>query len=450
MKIRNLLVSGFSLCVLGAIPQPAEAQFFKKISNMLETVDKALGGDASKSNANTEKTDNDEPQAGTTVNGIHQATLYDGKTTMKCPVVTSSTKVISVDVSPDIYVDMASYSDGVAFVKVDKKCFFVDTLGNKVLDYNYGLPFMRAYPRFYQGVCPAKKGMARNMSLIDKTGKVVMELPVYDCTNFVDGVAAGFISVQKGYSKVTKVVYFNTKGEPVYNNLIEEVKFGNLETPRPLCEGLAAHYSYSKQLYGFRDENGNLVIAPSYSKVQNFNDGLAAVQTASGKWGYIDKTGKMVIEAKFSSEPGPFSEGYAVVEKRDGSKCYIDKQRNIAFDGLKDASYFHNGKAFVRLNNSARYSLALIDKNFKVVSEFHTNLNSLPLEDAVSYSGDDILISNCFVTDMGDMILGAERLKSHFSDGLTYCVVWQEGGKTICGCTNRKGELVFIFKESEF
>lgn len=50
------------------------------------------------------------------------------------------------------------------------------------------------------------------------------------------------------------MVYFNTKGEPVYNNLIEEVKFGNLETPRPLCEGLAAHYSYSKQLYGFRDE----------------------------------------------------------------------------------------------------------------------------------------------------------------------------------------------------
>lgn len=136
MKIRNLLVSGFSLCVLGAIPQPAEAQFFKKISNMLETVDKALGGDASKSNTNTEKTANDAPQTGTTVNGIHQATLYDGKTTMKCPVVTSNTKVISVDVSPSIYVNMASYSDGVAFVKVDKKCFFVDTLGNKVLDYN--------------------------------------------------------------------------------------------------------------------------------------------------------------------------------------------------------------------------------------------------------------------------------------------------------------------------
>lgn len=51
---------------------------------------------------------------------------------------------------------------------------------------------------------------------------------------------------------------------------------------------------------------------------------------------------------------------------------------------------------------------------------------------------------------MGDMILGAEHLKNHFSDGLTYCIVLKEGGKTTCGCINRKGEFVFIFKESEF
>ena len=345
---------------------------------------------------------------------------------------------------------MTPYSDGVAFVKVDKKCFFVDTLGNKVLDFNYSLPFMQEYPRFYQGVCPVKKNMAKNMSLIDKAGKVVMELPVYNCTNFVDGVAVGFLSVTKGYSKVTRAVYFNTKGALVYKNLIEDVKFGTLEALRPLREGLAAHYSYSKQLYGFRDKDGNLVISPSYPKVQDFNDGLAAVQTTSGKWGYIDKTGKMVIEAKFSSEPSPFSEGYAVVEKRDGKKCYIDKQGNVVFDGLRDAYYFHHGRAFVRLDRMSKYTLALIDKNFKVVSEFHTDLNTLPLKDAVSYSENDILVSNCFVTEMGDMILGAEHLKNHFSDGLTYCIVLKEGGKTTCGCINRKGEFVFIFKESEF
>lgn len=323
MKVNNLLVSGFTLCMLSIIPQPMEAQFFKKIGNMLEAVDKALGGDSSKNNTTTENAETDSPQVNRTVNGIHQATLYDRDITMKCPVVTNQTKVITVDVAPNIYVNMTPYSDGVAFVKVDKKCFFVDTLGNKVLDFNYSLPFMQEYPRFYQGVCPVKKNMAKNMSLIDKAGKVVMELPVYNCTNFVDGVAVGFLSVTKGYSKVTRAVYFNTKGALVYKNLIEDVKFGTLEALRPLREGLAAHYSYSKQLYGFRDKDGNLVISPSYPKVQDFNDGLAAVQTTSGKWGYIDKTGKMVIEAKFSSEPSPFSEGYAVVEKRDGKKCYI-------------------------------------------------------------------------------------------------------------------------------
>lgn len=98
----------------------------------------------------------------------------------------------------------------------------------------------------------------------------------------------------------------------------------------------------------------------------------------------------------------------------------------------------------------SKYTLALIDKDFKVVSEFHTDLNTLPLKDAVSYSENDILVSNCFVTEMGDMILGAEQLKNHFSDGLTYCIVLKEGGKTTCGCINRKGEFVFIFKESEF
>lgn len=450
MKVSNLLVSGVSLCILSVIPQPVEAQFFKKIGNVLETVDKALGGgNTSQTDNGADNVTNGSQQVGTVINGIHQATLYDKKTTMKRPVLTNNTKIITVDVEPNIYVHVQPYSDGVAFVKVDKKCFFVDTLGNKLFDYNYGLSSMQEYPRFYQGVCPVKKNMSSTMSLIDKTGKVVVDLPVYNCTNFVDGVALGFLSVQKGYSKVTKAVYFNTKGVPVYKNLIEEVKMGGqLEPVRPLCEGLAAHYSYSRRLYGFRDKAGNMIISPNYSKVQDFSDGLAAVQTTSGKWGYIDKTGKMVIDAKFSSEPSRFSEGYAVVKKRDGTKCYIDKQGNVAFDGLRDANVFYHGKAFVRLNRTSRYTLALIDKNFKVVSEFHTDLNSWDLDDAVFYS-DDIWVYNCFVTEMGDMILGADRLGKSFSDGLTYCLDAKEG-KSTCGCINRKGEFVFIFKESEF
>ena len=451
MKVRNLLVSGISLCLFSMLPQEVEAQLFKKIGNVLETVDKVLGSNTTKSEVNTsnDNTTKDTNKAKNVVNGIHQATLYDGKTIMKRPVLTNETKVINVDVDPSIYVNIQPFSDGAAFVKVDKKCFFVDTLGNKLFDYNYGLSPLQEYPRFHQGVCPVRKNMSSTMSLIDKTGKVVIDLPVFNCTNFVDGVALGFISVQKGYSKITRAVYFNTKGMPVYKNLIEDVKMGGqLEPLRPLREGLAAHYSYSSRLYGFRDKDGNLTISPTYSKAQDFSDGLAAVKTTDGKWGFIDKTGKMVIEAKFSSEPSRFSEGYAVVEKKDGTKCYIDKLGNVVFDGLIDANIFYNGRAYVHLNRNSKYTLALIDKSFKVVSEFHTNLNSWDLDEAIFYSN-DIWAYNCFVNEDGDMILGADRLDRFFSNGLTYCLD-ADKGKSTCGCINRKGEFVFIFKESEF
>ena len=232
MKIR-ILIHDLSMCVLYSIAQPVNAQFFKKVGNILEKVDKTINNSntQNKNEDNTEKKLNSLNQTSSTKNSIHQATLYDKTTTMRCPTITNNTKVISIDVKPDIYVNMAPFSDGVAFVKVDKKCFFVDTLGNKILDFNYNLPSMREFPQFYQDICPVKKNMAQNMSLIDKTGKVIMELPVYDCTNFVDGIASGFISVPKGYSKITKAVYFNTKGELIYKNLIEEVKFDNLVPP---------------------------------------------------------------------------------------------------------------------------------------------------------------------------------------------------------------------------
>lgn len=56
--------------MLSIIPQPMEAQFFKKIGNMLEAVDKALGGDTSKNNTATENAETDSPQVNRTVNGI--------------------------------------------------------------------------------------------------------------------------------------------------------------------------------------------------------------------------------------------------------------------------------------------------------------------------------------------------------------------------------------------
>lgn len=50
--------------------------------------------------------------------------------------------------------------------------------------------------------------------------------------------------------------------------------------------------------WGYKDENGNIVIPAKYDEAWSFSEGLAHVKI-NGKWGFIDKTDKLVIPAKY-------------------------------------------------------------------------------------------------------------------------------------------------------
>jgi hypothetical protein len=68
--------------------------------------------------------------------------------------------------------------------------------------------------------------------------------------------------------------------------------------------------------FGFIDKTGKIVIAPQFFVAQDFAEGLAAVrveETEESKYGYIDRTGQMMISSRFN-QAGPFSEGLAAVE----------------------------------------------------------------------------------------------------------------------------------------
>ena len=67
------------------------------------------------------------------------------------------------------------------------------------------------------------------------------------------------------------------------------------------------------------------------SKRGVFSEGLSAVMFDTEKWGYIDKTGKIVIQPQFS-QAGTFSEGLATVLIENGTKknyVMIDKTGKI-------------------------------------------------------------------------------------------------------------------------
>ena len=51
--------------------------------------------------------------------------------------------------------------------------------------------------------------------------------------------------------------------------------------------------------YGFVDKTGTMVIPTQYEKVGVFSDGLAPVQL-NGRYGYIDRTGAMVIPLQYN------------------------------------------------------------------------------------------------------------------------------------------------------
>ncbi|MDR1681703.1 MAG: WG repeat-containing protein [Prevotellaceae bacterium] len=108
--------------------------------------------------------------------------------------------------------------------------------------------------------------------------------------------------------------------------------------------------------YGYIDKTGAVVIPLKYDGVDIFYEGLATVKL-NGKWGYIDKTGTEVISFKYSEANG-FSKGLAPV-KLNGKWGYIDKTGTVVIPFKYDnAYYFYEGLAAIYFN----YKYGYIDK----------------------------------------------------------------------------------------
>lgn len=96
--------------------------------------------------------------------------------------------------------------------------------------------------------------------------------------------------------------------------------------------------------WGFIDKTGKFVIEPIFESVGDFHNGMAKFQY-EGKWGYINKDGYIVIEPQYDEADGIFSEGLAWVQKGDEYLC-IDKSGQRVFgDKMAEGGAFHDGLA---------------------------------------------------------------------------------------------------------
>src|SRR5882724_3055671 len=64
--------------------------------------------------------------------------------------------------------------------------------------------------------------------------------------------------------------------------------------------------------FGFIDATGKIVIEPKFDGAEDFSEELAAVWLRKVGYGYVDTTGAMVVAQKFAGAQG-FKEGLAAV-----------------------------------------------------------------------------------------------------------------------------------------
>jgi hypothetical protein len=134
------------------------------------------------------------------------------------------------------------------------------------------------YGSFHEGLAGFSN---RGHGFIDRTGRVVIPARFYDAGNFSEGLA--------------------------YVSLGDERRFGYI------------------------NQKGRLVISYRFTWASDFHGGLAVVQLSKGKYAYIDKTGKVVLQSNEWLAIDDFSEGLAGVE--------VEVTDNSVYRGYQDRKY---------------------------------------------------------------------------------------------------------------
>ena len=209
---------------------------------------------------------------------------------------------------------------------------FIDKTGKLVIPAKY-----RFVGDFSEGLALVMPQGAEKMGFIDKTGNMVIA-PKYVVS--LDSNQRDLPQFHHGTAVVTtdkdKDIYIDKNDRPVSSKQISEY-----EHLMRLDDDQGLEHFEEEGMHGFKDRNGRIVIPKVYPKAKPFHDGLAAVRVDDKRWGFIDRSRKMVIAPDDKYEYGNFSEGLCVVrpcrteeikalaEKTDWKQVSSDEIRKI-------------------------------------------------------------------------------------------------------------------------
>jgi WG containing repeat len=241
---------------------------------------------------------------------------------------------------------------------------------------------------------------------------------------------------------LVNICYEDPLKRSVYKNL--PFRLRRLQQPLKLC--------------GYMDKTGKTMIEPSFHKAHPFKDGLALVgryrSDSSLRYGYIDRAGKVVIPFDFY-DAGDFSEGLAPVGSKSGWG-YIDKSGKFAitprFSGAKP---FHEGIALASLKVKGNW-FAHVNRNGKIIKRFLDNhlRDNWFCEECMSSEGLIAIPSRKnkfgYINSSGKLVIPYlyHRVQP-FSEGLAVFYIYKRFNSyrelIKAGFINKEGEVVISF-----
>ena len=302
---------------------------------------------------------------------------------------------------------LRKFKQGYAIVQYGKAQGLIDNTGKFVIPYNkyqlnsFDLGSLDPATGFINGGCVMRDLKTGLMGMTDQFGKLIIGAS-YTVVNPFDiegwAIVTGensqdyFISKSGVKVPVPEIFYERQRSVLSKSAGLEDLfstgavrakalsgrkyigKFSNGVSPGRLPDGS----------YSYFDRKGKQIITRKFGSAHPFSEGLACVgnknEFGEMMYGFIDKTGKLVIPYTFTKIPGDFYNGLAYIEPVNTSEfsfAFVNKLGQIVFkqpdsqpSNSKSLPHFENGyfRMFVGYNKK----LKVIDSTGSEVKALNT------------------------------------------------------------------------------